>query len=63
MLLLLPEEVDQRQVVEIQVSSEVRKAQSTQLIEVCWTRSISVSASVTMYLAGTRFVFELPVSR
>ncbi len=34
MLLLLPEEVDQRQVIEIQVPSEVRKEQITKLVEV-----------------------------
>lgn len=60
MLLLLPEEMDRRQVVEIHVLSEARKTQSTKLIEVCWTRLISVSAGVNMYLAGTRFLFELP---
>ena len=32
MLLLLPEEVDQRQVIEIQVPSEVRKEQITKLV-------------------------------
>ena len=60
MLLLLPEKVDKRQVVEIQVPSEARKKQSTKLVEVCWTRPISVSARLKMYLAGTRFLFELP---
>jgi hypothetical protein len=60
MLLLLSEEVNQRQVVEIQVPSEVRKEQITKLVEVCWTRPIPVSAHVKMYLAGTRFLFEFP---
>jgi hypothetical protein len=60
MLLLVSEEVNQRQVVEIQVPSEVRKEQITRLVEVCWTRPIPVSAHVKMYLAGTRFLFELP---
>jgi hypothetical protein len=60
MLLLLPEEVKQRQVVEIQVPSEARKEQITKLVEVCWTRPIPVSARVKMYLVGTRFLFELP---
>jgi hypothetical protein len=60
MLLLLPEEMDKRQVVEIQVPSEARKEQITKLVEVCWTRPIPVSAHVKMYLAGTRFLFELP---
>jgi hypothetical protein len=27
---------------------------------VCWTRSISVNARVSMYLVGIRFLFELP---
>jgi hypothetical protein len=62
MLLLLPEEVDQRQVVEIQVPSEATKQQITKLMEVCWTRPIPVSADVKMYLVGTRFLFELPAS-
>jgi len=61
MLLLLPENVNKRQVFEIQVPSEERKKQSTQLVEVCWTRAIPVSARVKMYLAGTHFLFELPV--
>jgi hypothetical protein len=59
-LLLLPEKVNNRQVVEIQVPSEVRKKQSTKLVEVCWTRPILVSTRVKMYLAGTHFLFELP---
>ena len=61
MLLLLPEEVDQRQVFEIQVPSEARKEQITKLVEVCWTRPIPVSACVNMSLIGIRFLFELPV--
>ena len=60
MLLLLPEEVDQRQVVEIQVPSGARNEQITKLVEVCWTRPIPVTARVKMYLVGTRFLFELP---
>jgi hypothetical protein len=60
MLLLLPEKVNKRQVVEIQVPSKAKKKQSVKLVEVCWTRSIPVSARVKMYLAGTRFLFELP---
>ena len=44
MLLLLPEEVNQRQVVEIQVPSKAMKKQSTKLVEVCWTRPIPVRA-------------------
>jgi hypothetical protein len=60
MLLLLPERVNKRQVVEIQAPSKVRKPQTTKLMEVCWTRPIPVSARVKMYLAGTRFLFELP---
>ena len=62
MLLLLPEPVTKRQVVEIQVSSKTEKMQSTKLVEVCWTRPISVSARVTIYIVGIRFLFELPVS-
>jgi len=61
MLLLLPEEVNQRQVVEIQVPSKAKKKLSTKLVEVCWTRRIQVSARVKMYLAGTRFLFDSPV--
>jgi hypothetical protein len=60
-LLLLPENVNKRQVLEIQVPSEARKKQSTTLVEVCWTRPIPVSARVKMSLAGTHFLFELPV--
>jgi len=61
MLLLLPEEVTKRQVVEIHVPSKTRKMQSTKLAEVCWTRLVSVSAGVNLYLAGIRFLLELPV--
>lgn len=61
MLLLLPAEVNARQVVEIQVPSKAKKKQNTKLVEVCWTRSVPVSARVKMYLAGTRFLFEIPV--
>jgi hypothetical protein len=63
MLLLLPEKVHKRQVVEIQVPSKAKKMQSVKLVEVCWTRSIPVSARVKMYLVGTRFLFELPAPR
>ncbi len=61
MLLLLPEPVTKRQVVEIQLPSKAKKKQSTKLVEVCWTRPILISARVKMYLAGSRFLFELPV--
>ncbi len=60
-LLLLPEAVDQRQVFEIQLPSKARKEQTSKLVEVCWTRPISVDARVKMYLVGTRFLFEFPV--
>ncbi len=60
MLLLLPEKVTKRQVVEIQLLSKAKKMRSTKLVEVCWTRPIPVNAHVKMYLAGTRFLFELP---
>ena len=63
MLLLLPEEVDQRQVFEIQLPSEARKEQTTKLVEVCWTRPIQLDSRVNMHLVGTRFLFELPASR
>jgi len=61
MLLLLPDEVDHRQVLEVQVPSEARQAQITKLGEVCWTRPIPVSARVNIYLVGICFLFELPV--
>ena len=60
MLLLLLENVNKRQVLEIQMPSEERKQQSTKLVEVCWTSPIPVSARVKMYLAGSRLLFELP---
>jgi hypothetical protein len=63
MLLLLPVPLNKRQVVEIQVPSAARKTPSTKLVEVCWARPIPVSTRVKMYLAGTRFFFELPASR
>jgi hypothetical protein len=63
MLLLLPVPLTRRQVVEIQVPSEARKTPSTKLVEVCWARPIPVSDRVKMYLAGTRFFFELPAPR
>jgi hypothetical protein len=52
--------VNTQQVVEIQVPSKAKKRLSTALVEVCWTRPIPVSARVKMYLAGSRFLFELP---
>ena len=63
MLLLLPVPLNRRQVVEIQVPSELRKSPSTKLVEVCWARPIPVRDRVKMYLAGTRFLFELPAHR
>ena len=58
---MLLEKVNQRQVVEIQVPSKAKKKQSTKLVEVCWTCPIPLRARVKMYLAGTRFLFEVPV--
>jgi hypothetical protein len=63
MLLLLPVPLHRRQVVEIQVPAEAREMPGTKLVEVCWARPISVSDRVKMYLAGTRFFFELPAPR
>ena len=60
-LLLLPVTLNNGQVVEIQVSPKARTRPRTTLVEVCWTRPISVGARVTMYLAGTRRFFALPV--
>ncbi|OAI44392.1 hypothetical protein AYO43_09210 [Nitrospira sp. SCGC AG-212-E16] len=60
MLLLLPGAVLTQHVVEVQVSSETRKASITKLGEVCWTHSISVEGRVCMYLAGIHFMFEIP---
>jgi hypothetical protein len=60
MLLLLPVPLHRRQVVEIQVPSEARETPSTKLVEVCWARPLPISDRVKMYLAGTRFFFELP---
>jgi PilZ domain len=62
MLLLLPENVNSSQMVEIQIPSEAREVTTTTVVEVRWTRPIEVDAQATMYLAGTRFLFELPVS-
>jgi len=62
MLLLLPEEVDKRQVFEVRVPAEARKEQIAKLGEVRWTRSIPVSARRNMYLVGIRFLFEPPAS-
>lgn len=62
MLLLLPEKVNQRQLVEIQAPPEARKDHGTKLVEVCWTRSISVNNRVNMHLVGARLLFELPLS-
>jgi hypothetical protein len=63
MLLLLPEEMDKRQVVEIHVPSKTKKKQSIKLLEVCWTRPTMVDTRGKLYLAGTRFLFELPAPR
>src|SRR5580765_2248714 len=63
MMLLLPVPLNRRQVVEIQVPSEARKTPSTKLVEVCWARPLPISDRVKMYLAGTRFFFELPAPR
>ena len=63
MMLLLPVPLNRRQVVEIQVPSEARKTPSTKLVEVCWARPLPISDRVKMYLAGTRFLFELPAPR
>ena len=63
MLLLLPVPLHRRQVVEIQVPSEARETLSTKLVKVCWARPILVSDRSKMYLAGTRYFFELSAPR
>ena len=60
MLLLLPQEVGKRQVLEIRMPSEARKEQIIKVAEVCWAHPIPVGASDNMYLAGIRFLFEPP---
>src|SRR5215831_11618705 len=62
MLFLLPGHVHKRQIVEVHLPSTAKTKPSTKLMEVCWIRSISVSARMKMYLAGTRVLFELPAS-
>ena len=62
MLLLLPEELGKRQVLEIQLPSEARKEQITKLGEVCWTRPIPLDGRSNMHLVGIRFLFEVPAS-
>src|SRR6185295_1176561 len=59
-LLLLPGPVHPHQMVEIQAPSEERPQRSAKVVEVCWTRPIPVKGRVKMYLAGTRFLFDLP---
>ncbi len=62
-MLLVPEEMDKRQVFEIQVPSEIGKEPTITLGEVQWVRPIPVSARVKMYVMGIRFLFELPACR
>jgi len=63
MLLLLPVPLNRRQMVEIQVPSGARKTPRTKLVEICWTRPISVRDRAKMYPAGTRVFFDLPAPR
>ena len=63
MMLLVHEEMDKRQVFEIQMPSEIRKEQIIKLGEVRWVRPVPVSARVKMYLVGIRFLFEIPAYR
>jgi len=60
MLVLLPAPVNERQVFEIEVPSASGKPHSAKLVEVCWSRPIKVDARAKLYLAGTRFLFEVP---
>jgi len=60
MLVLLPVPMNKRQVFEIEVPSESGKRQTARLVEVCWSRPIKVDARSKLYLAGTRFLFEVP---
>lgn len=62
MLLLLPQALGERQVFEIQAPSVSTQEYTTKLVEVCWTRPISVHAHVSLHLAGVRFLFEPPSS-
>jgi hypothetical protein len=60
MLLVLLQEMDARQVFEIQVPSDAKNNPMIKLGEVCWTRPIQVDRQLNMYLVGFRFLFELP---
>lgn len=62
MLLLLPQTVGERQVLEIRTPSITGWQRATKLAEVRWTKPLAVSRRTTMHLAGVRFLFEAPSS-
>ena len=61
MLLLLPQAVAERHVFEIQTGNIANEKSATKLVEVRWTRPLSVIGH-TLHLAGVRVLFEPPFS-
>jgi c-di-GMP-binding flagellar brake protein YcgR len=62
LLLLLPQPIDEKQILEIKAPSIADERRATRLVEVCWTRSLPVTARTTMHLAGARLLFEPPAN-
>lgn len=61
MLLLLPQAVTERHVFEITAGIIADEKPTTKLVEVRWTRPLSVIGH-TLHLAGVRVLFEPPFS-
>ena len=61
LLLLLPQAVAERHLFEITTERVAKEKPTTKLVEVRWTRPLSVIGH-TMHLAGVRVLFEPPVS-
>ena len=61
MLLLLPQAVTERHVFEITSGKIAGEKRTTKLVEVRWTRPLSVTGH-TLQLAGVRVLFEPPLN-
>jgi len=60
LLLLLPQAVAERHVFEITIGKIANEKPATKLVEVRWTRPLSVVGH-TVHLAGVRVLFEPPL--
>lgn len=58
MLLLMAQEPQVLQVLEVHVPQPIEMVNPQTLVEVCWTRRISIDANDSIFLVGVKFLFK-----